>query len=93
MDPIVLTSLTVSLIAILVIFTVLIILIFTIKLLVYVLPYQEPPATKSSAQASPQHSSASTTVTPDIISAITAVMATHLGKSPQEFHISQISPK
>ena len=94
MDPIVLTSLTVSLIAISVIFTVLIILIFTIKLLVYVLPYQEPPATKSSAQASPQHSSASTnTVTPDIISAITAVMATHLGKSPQEFYISQISPK
>ena len=93
MDPIVLTSLTVSLIAISVIFTVLIILIFTIKLLVYLLPYQEPPVTKSSAQAPPQHSSASTTVTPDIISAITAVMATHLGKSPQEFYITQISPK
>ena len=94
MDPIVLTSLTVSLIAISVIFTVLIILIFTIKLLVYLLPYQEePPATKSSAQAPPQHSSASTTVTPDIISAITSVMATHLGKSPQEFYITQISPK
>ena len=93
MDPIVLTSLAVSLIAISVIFTVLIILIFTIKLLVYLLPYQEPPATKSSAQAPPQHSSASTTVTPDIISAITAVMARHLGKSPQEFYITQISPK
>ena len=92
MDPIVLTSLTVSLIAISVIFTVLIILIFTIKLLVYVLPHQEPPATKSSAHATPQHSSESS-VTPDIISAITAVMATHLGKSPQEFHITQISPK
>ena len=92
MDPIVLTSLTVSLIAISVIFTVLIVLIFTIKLLVYVLPYQEPPVTKSSAYLSPQHSSAST-VSPDIISAITAVMATHLGKSPQEFHITQISPK
>lgn len=91
MDPIVLTSLTVSLIAISVIFTVLIILIFTIKLLVYLLPYQEPPATKSSAHSSPKHSS--TNVTPDIISAITAVMATHLGKSPQEFHITQISPK
>ena len=93
MDPIVLTSLTVSLIAILVIFTVLIILIFTIKLLVYLLPYQEPPATKSSAQVPPQHSSASTTVPPDIISAITAGIATHLGKSPQEFYITQISPK
>jgi len=32
-------------------------------------------------------------VSPDIISAITAVMATHLGKSPQEFHINQINPK
>ena len=93
MDPIVLTSLTVSLIAISVIFTVLIILIFTIKLLVYLLHYQETPATKSSAQAPPQNSSASTTVTPDIISAITSVMATHLGKSPQEFYITQISPK
>ena len=92
MAPIVLTSLTVSLIAISVIFTVLIILIFTIKLLVYVLPYQEPPVTKSSAHLSPQRSSAST-VTPDIISAITAVMATHLGQSPQEFHITQITPK
>ena len=92
MDPIVFTSLTVSLIAISVIFTVLIILIFTIKLLVYVLPYQEPPVTKSSAYLSPQHSSANT-VSPDIISAITAVMATHLGKSPQEFYITQISPK
>jgi Na+-transporting methylmalonyl-CoA/oxaloacetate decarboxylase gamma subunit len=91
MDPIVLTSLTVSLIAISVIFTVLVILIFTIKLLVYLLPYQEPPAKKSSPHASPAHSSVS--VTPDIISAITAVMATHLGKSPQEFHITQISPK
>ena len=93
MDPIVLTSLTVSLIAISVIFTVLIILIFTIKLLVYLLPYQKPPVTKPSAHVPPQLSSASTTVTPDIISAITAVMATHLGKSPHEFHITQISPK
>jgi len=92
MDPIILTSLTVSLIAISVIFTVLIILIFTIKLLVYVLPYQNPPVTKPSAHVPPQLSSAST-VTPDIISAITAVMATHLGKSPHEFHITQISPK
>ena len=93
MDSIVLTSLTVSLIAISVIFTVLIILIFTIKLLVYVLPYQEPPVSKSTAHVSPQHSSVNATITPDIISAITAVMATHLGKSPQEFYITQISPK
>jgi hypothetical protein len=91
MDPIVLTSLTVSLIAISVIFTVLIILIFTIKLLVYLLPYQKPAVSKATVPISPQHSSAS--VTPDIISAITAVMASHLGKSPQEFHLTQISRK
>jgi|TARA_Y100000780_G_scaffold142643_1_gene128825 Na+-transporting methylmalonyl-CoA/oxaloacetate decarboxylase gamma subunit len=92
MDSIVITSLTVSLIAISVIFTVLVVLICTIKLLVYLLPYQEPPLSKSTTHASPQLS-ATNTVTPDIISAITAVMATHLGKSPQEFHITQINPK
>ena len=92
MDSIVITSLTVSLIAISVIFTVLVVLIYTIKLLVYLLPYQEPPLSKSTTHASPQLS-ATNTVTPDIISAITAVMATHLGKSPHEFHITQINPK
>ena len=87
MDPIVITSLTVSLIAISVIFTVLIILIYTIKLLVNLIPYEESPASKSAPKNSVH------AVTPDIISAITAVMATHLGKSPQQFHITQIIPK
>ena len=32
-------------------------------------------------------------VTPDIVSVITAVMATHLGKSPQELHITEINTK
>ena len=92
MDSIVLTSLIVSLIAILVIFTVLIVLIYTIKLLVRLIPYEEPPAQKITSVALPK-TSPPTSVSPDIISAITSVMATHLGKSPQEFHITQINPK
>lgn len=91
MDSIVLTSLTVSLIAILVIFTVLIVLIYTIKLLVRLIPYEEPPAQKITSGALQKTSPPS--VSPDIISAITSVMATHLGKSPREFHITQINPK
>ena len=91
MDPIVTTSLTVSLIAISVIFTVLIILIYTIKLLVHLMPYEELPAAISAAKTKSQTSA--NAVTPDIISAITAVIATHLGKSPEEFHITQINPK
>jgi len=91
MDSIVLTSLTVSLIAISVIFTVLTVLIYTIKLLVRVIPYEEPPTQKITSAALPKTSPPS--VSPDIISAITSVMATHLGKSPQEFHITQITPK
>jgi sodium pump decarboxylase gamma subunit len=88
MDPIVITSLTVSLIAILVIFTVLVVLIYTIKLLVRLIPYEVPPV---AARAKPNTSK--NAITPDIISAITAAIATHLRKSPQEFHITQIHPK
>ena len=91
MNSIVLTSLTVSLIAISVIFTVLTVLIYTIKLLVHLVPYEEPPAQKITPAASPKTSP--TNVSPDIISAIISVMATHLGKSPQDFHITQINPK
>ena len=91
MDPIVITSLTVSLIAISVIFTVLVILIYTIKLLVRLIPYEELPVSISAAKTKSQTSA--NAVTPDIISTITAVMATHLGRSPEEFHITQINPK
>jgi len=90
MDPIVITSLRVSLIAILVIFTVLVVLIYTIKLLVRLIPYEAPPAV---ARAKPKNSANAVAVTPDIISAITAAMATHLRKSPKEFYITQIHPK
>ena len=92
MDPIVTTSLTVSLIAISVIFTVLVILIYTIKLLVRLIPYEDPLATKPNARTASQVSAANA-VTSEVISAITAVMAIHLKKSPKEFHITQINPK
>ena len=88
MDPIVITSLRVSLIAILVIFTVLVVLIYTIKLLVRLIPYEDPPATARAKSRTSVNA-----VTPDIISAITGAMATHLRQSPQEFHITQIHPK
>jgi len=91
MDSMLLTSLIVSLIAILVIFSVLIVLLYTIKLLVRLIPFEEPPAQKIISAALPKISPPS--VSPDIISAITAVMATHLRKSPHEFHITQINPK
>jgi len=82
---------TVSLIAVSVIFTVLVVLIYTIKLLVRLIPYEEPPEQKKTPTALSKSSPSS--ISPDIISAITAVIATHLGKSPQEFHITQINPK
>ena len=92
MDSTLLTSLVVSCIAISVIFIVLVILIYTIKLLVHLIPYEELPASKSTAKVLSQTTSASST-TPAIVAAITAAMAAHLGKSPETFHITQINPK
>ena len=92
MDPTLLTSLVVSCIAISVIIIVLMILIYTIKVLVHLVPYEEPPASKITTNPRPQTAVISAT-SPSIIAAITAAMAVHLGKSPQEFHITQINPK
>ena len=92
MDPTLLTSLIVSCIAISVIFIVLMILIYTIKVLVHLVPYEEPPASKITTNPRPQTAITSATP-PSIIAAITAAMAAHLGKSPQEFYITQINPK
>ena len=91
MDSTLLTSLIVSCIAISVIFIVLVILIYTIKLLVHLIPYVQPPAFKATNKALPQPALAN--ATPAIVAAFTAAMAVHLGKSPQEFHITQINPK
>ena len=92
MDSTLLTSLIVSCIAISVIFIVLVILIYTIKLLVHLIPYEEPPESGETNKAVFQPTA--TGVTSSIIlAAITAAMAIHLGKSPQEFHITQINTK
>lgn len=90
MSSLVNTSLVISCIAMTVIFIVLTILIYTIKILVNLIPYEEPPVPKAKAKpASPAGGDPPST----IVAAITATMATHLGKSPQEFHITQIDPK
>ena len=77
---------SVSLLAMSVIFTVLVILIFTIKLLVKLIPYQAPPAPparKVSASNPPSGQD-------DQVAAITASLAAHMGKRPDEFRIVNI---
>ena len=79
-----LAAVNVSILALTVIFTVLIILLFTIKVLVKLIPYEAPhrqPA--STPSASGDHD--------DHVAAITATLAMHLGKSPGEFRIVNIS--
>jgi|GEM_PF-355337 len=86
------TPLTISVIAMSVIFTVLIILIYTIKVMVYLAPYEEPPAparTRPNPTAAPVVGSR---VPPEIVTAITAALGAHLGKSPGEFQVTQINP-
>ena len=55
------------------------------------MPYETPSTPKVAYTALSKTPTSS--VSPDIISVITAVMATHLGKSPEEFQITQITPK
>jgi sodium pump decarboxylase gamma subunit len=74
---------SVSVLAMSVIFTVLIILIFTIKLLVKLIPYEAPPARKVSASNPPSGQD-------DQVAAITASLAAHMGKRPDEFRIVNI---
>lgn len=81
------SSITVSLIALSVIFLVLVILIYTIKVLVHFLPYEEPPA--SSGSPSP---AAGGSNEDELVATITATMAAHLNRTPQEFHIVNIRP-
>ncbi len=85
------TPLTISVIAMSVIFVVLIILIYTIKAMVYLAPYEEPAptGTRTNPTAAPVVGSQ---VSPEIVTAITAALGTHLGKSPGELQVTQISP-
>ena len=71
-----LAAVNVSVLAMAVIFTVLVILIFTIKVLVRLVPYEAPPPSASGD---------------DHVAVITATLAMHLGKSPDEFRIVNIS--
>ena len=76
-------AVNVSILAMSVIFTVLIILIFTIKTLVKYMPYKAaPPARAVSAGNSTEED--------DQVAAITATLAAHLRKRPDEFRITNI---
>ena len=77
-------AVNVSILAISVIFTVLIILIFTIKTLVKLMPYQALPAapTRKIVLSAPEQD--------DQVAAITASLAAHMGKRPDEFRIINI---
>ena len=79
-------AVNVSILAMSVIFTVLIILIFTIKTLVKYMPYKaaitEPPARVVSVGNSAGED--------DQVAAITASLAAHIGKRPDQFRIINI---
>ena len=81
-------AVNVSILALFVIFTVLIILIFTIKILVKLMPYQASlaPLAKSGPTSSPQKQD-------DQVAAITAALAAHMGKRPDEFRIVNIQSR
>ncbi|MFP6637250.1 MAG: OadG family protein [Nitrospinaceae bacterium] len=83
-----LEAVKVSLLSITVIFTVLIVLIFTIKLLVKMIPYVAPPAKAPHQQSTAQSSIGGQD---EHIAAISATLTMHLGKSPDEFRIVNIS--
>ena len=77
-------AVNVSILAMTVIFTVLIVLIFTIKTLVKLMPYQTPPATPVRNNAGIRSGQ------DDQVAAITATLAAHMGKRPDEFRIVNI---
>lgn len=78
-------ALNVSVLAMVVIFMVLIILIFTIQTLVKLMPYKAPapPAKSVSAAGSSD----------DQVAAITATLASHMEKRPDEFRIINIQSR
>ena len=82
-------ALSVSALAMAVIFTVLTILIFTIKALVKLIPYKAPPA----AQPARKVASSAAPEQDDQIAAITASLAAHMEKRPDEFRIINIQSR
>ena len=87
MNDAIITAFTVSGIAISVIFLVLTILIFTIKLLVRLLPYEEPPK-----KPAPKVQTQQTEVDEDI-AIITSAMTSHLSRLPGKFQIINIQSR
>ena len=88
MEASVSAALNVSALAMAVIFTVLIILIFTIKALVKLIPYKAPPTPPARKVAS-----SSALEQDDQIAAITASLAGHMKKRPDEFRIVNIQSR
>ena len=84
-------AVNVSILAMAVIFTVLTILIFTIQALVKMMPYEAPPPSPSRRKAS--KSAVAGGHEDDHIAAITASLAMHMGKSPNDFRIVNISKR
>jgi len=80
-------AVNVSILAVSVIFTVLVILIFTIQALVKLMPYKAPPP------APTRHKTAASGDHDDHVAAITATLAMHMGKSPNDFRITNISQR
>jgi sodium pump decarboxylase gamma subunit len=87
--PSLIEPIQVSILAMVVIFLVLGILIVVIKTLVHFLPYTAPPPPP--ARASAPAAASGSSQDEDHIAAIHAVLAHHLGKSPQDIHISNIT--
>ena len=88
MEASVSAAVNVSILAISVIFTVLIILIFTIKTLVKLIPYQASPTAPARKIVG-----SSTPGQDDQVAAITASLAAHMGKRPDEFRIVNIQSR
>ena len=80
------SAVNVSILAMSVIFTVLIILIFTIKILVKYMPYKAAPTAPLARAVSAGNS----TDEDDQVATITATLAAHLRKRPDEFRITNI---
>jgi sodium pump decarboxylase gamma subunit len=76
----------VSILSIMVIFTVLTVLIFTIKALVELIPYEAPPAPVTRRQPPTKNKEQDAHV-----AVITATLAMHLRKSPDEFQVTNIT--
>jgi sodium pump decarboxylase gamma subunit len=83
MEATISAAVNVSILAMAVIFTVLVILIFTIQTLVKLMPYKAPPSRQTADSASNNQD--------DDVAAITATLAMHMGKSPSEFRIVNIT--